>query len=63
VEELTEENICDTSNTLKFTTPLKYKGLEQQNVFMVLNKISDFNQYEAYVGCTRAISNLQIITI
>lgn len=63
MEELTEENICDTSNTLKFTTPLKYKGLEQQNVFMVLNKISDFNQYEAYVGCTRAISNLQIITI
>lgn len=63
MEELNDDNLCDTSNTLKYTTPLKYKGLEQQNVFIVLNKISDFNQYEAYVGCTRAISNLNILLV
>lgn len=63
MEELDENNLCDTSNILKFTTPIKYKGLEQQNVFLVLNRLSDLNQYEAYVGCTRAISNLHLLII
>jgi len=60
VEKLTQVNIGDSSNKLRFTSILKYKGLEKENVFLVL---SDSNKYEAYVGITRAINNLEILIV
>lgn len=60
VEKLTNENIMDTSNKLRYTSILKFKGLEKENVFLVLSKR---NKYEAYVGITRAINNLEILIV
>lgn len=62
-EELTEHNIVDTSNSLKYTTPLKYKGLEKENVALIINNPSEKNQHEIYVGITRTKQNLKIYII
>lgn len=60
IERLTQNNIGETSNRLRFTSVLKYKGLEKENVFLIL---SGRNNYEAYVGITRAINNLEILIL
>jgi len=60
VEELTEKNIGDTANKLRYSSILKFKGLEKKNVFLVISKPSDLNKYELFIGITRAILNIQI---
>lgn len=63
VEELKDVNVSDNSNTLRYTSILKFKGLEKSNVFMVVRVPSDLNKYELYVGVTRAICNLEIMIV
>ncbi|WP_461640126.1 nuclease-related domain-containing DEAD/DEAH box helicase [Labilibaculum euxinus] len=60
IEELTESNVGDTANKLKYSSILKFKGLERKNVFLVVSKQSELNKYELFVGITRAILNVQI---
>jgi len=60
VEELTEINIGDTANKLRYSSILKFKGLEKKNVFLVVSKPSELNKYELFVGITRAILNVEI---
>lgn len=53
---------------LAFTTILKYKGLEDNNIILVIpaSKIKsswDNFLFEIYVGMTRAIMNLDIIIL
>jgi hypothetical protein len=60
VEELDESNVGDTANKLRYTSILKYKGLEKKNVFLIVSKPSLKNAYELFVGITRAILNIEI---
>ena len=60
VEELTSINVGDKSNKLRYTSILKYKGLERKNVYLIVSNPSQLNQYELFVGVTRAILNLEI---
>ena len=60
IEELTKDNISNTFNILKHSTPLKYKGLEQENVVLFISDLKSVNSHEVFVGASRAISNLQI---
>lgn len=60
IEELNESNITDTANKLRYTSILKYKGLESKNVFLFITEPGEFNKYELFVGITRAISNIEI---
>jgi GTPase SAR1 family protein len=60
IEQLSETNIGDTANKLRFTSILKFKGLERKNVYLVISTPSEANKYEIYVGITRAMLNLQI---
>jgi len=60
VEELSEENIADKANKLRYTSILKYKGLEKKNVFLIITEPSEFNKYEIFIGITRAILNVEI---
>jgi hypothetical protein len=60
IEELSEKNITDTANKLRYTSILKYKGLESKNVFLVITEPSDYNKYELFIGVTRAINNVEI---
>ncbi len=63
VEELTAHNITDRGNKLRYTSILKYKGLEKENVVLVVTRPGDWNKYELYVGMTRAILNLEILIV
>jgi hypothetical protein len=63
VEELNDTNITDRGNILRYTSILKFKGLEKSNVFLVITEPSDKNKYELYIGITRAINNLEILII
>ena len=60
VEELSEFNVGDTANKLRYSSILKFKGLEKKNVFLVISNPSELNKYEIFVGITRAILNVQI---
>jgi hypothetical protein len=62
-EALTESNVTDTSNVLRYTSPLKFKGLEKENVALIVRQPTAINQNEIYVGITRAKSNLKIYVI
>jgi len=60
VEELSKSNIGDTSNKLRYTSILKFKGLEKKNVYLVISEPSELNKYEMFVGITRAMLNIEI---
>ena len=62
-EALTENNLTDTSNVLRYTTPLIFKGLERENVALIVKESSPSNQHEIYVGITRAKGNLKIYVV
>ena len=49
-EPLTENNITDTSNVLRYISPLKFKGLEKDNVALIVKQPTALNQHEIYVG-------------
>ena len=63
VEEISEFNVGDTANKLRYSSILKFKGLEKKNVFLVISKPSELNKYEIFVGITRSILNLEIIIV
>jgi len=58
-EELTERNVNIKNNKLRYTTPLKYRGLEQQHVFIVTPAIDSTTRVQNYVAATRAIYELK----
>ena len=60
LEELTAVNVGDTANKLRYSSILKFKGLEKKNVFLVVSEASELNKYELFVGITRAILNVEI---
>lgn len=60
IEELTEFNVGDTANKLRYSSILKFKGLEKKNIFLVISEPSELNKYEIFVGITRAILNVEI---
>lgn len=60
IEELSEENVSDSANKLRFTSILKFKGLEKKNVYLIITKPSELNKYEIFIGITRAILNLEV---
>jgi hypothetical protein len=62
-EVLTEKNVTDSSNVLRYTSPLKYKGLEKENVALIVKQPTAINQNEIYVGITRAKSNIKIYVV
>lgn len=67
IVELTPENITTSyDRTLGLSSILKYKGLENENIILVLPEKPLKSSYEnflfeIYVGMTRAIMNLDII--
>jgi hypothetical protein len=58
VEELSENNIGDTANKLRYSSILKFKGLEKKSIFLVISKPCEINKYEIFIGITRAILNI-----
>jgi len=63
IEEITKENVIDNSNALRYTSILRYKGLEKKIVFLVITEPNNKNKNELYVGMTRAISRLELLIV
>lgn len=61
IEELTEVNINIPAQKLRFTTPIKYRGLEAENVLVITSGFSDKSKTQNFIGVTRAIYKLNFL--
>jgi hypothetical protein len=61
IEEITEANINIPSNKIRYTSPIKYRGLENDSVYLITKEINDSTKIQNYVGATRAMNALNII--
>lgn len=61
IEEMTEANINIPSNKIRFTSPIKYRGLENDLVCLITRELNDSTKVQNYVGATRAMLKLNII--
>lgn len=61
IEELTEANINISSNKVRYTTPIKYRGLENESVYLIAKELNDSTKVQNYIGATRAMNSLRII--
>lgn len=61
IEELLESNINIPPAKYRYTTPLKYRGLEAESVYLITTELNDSARVQNYVGATRAMNSLNII--
>ncbi|HTI58984.1 NERD domain-containing protein [Mucilaginibacter sp.] len=61
VEELSENNINLKNLKLRFTTPIKFRGLESENVILITSGFNDRTKIENYIAVTRAIYSFKCI--
>jgi hypothetical protein len=61
IEEITVANINIPSNKIRYTSPIKYRGLENDSIYLITNEIKDSTKIQNYVGATRAMAELNII--
>lgn len=63
ISELNEGNINNTLCGIPFTSILRFKGLESKHVILVLNNRTYIDNYELYIGITRAILDVSILIL
>lgn len=61
IEELTEVNINISSSKVRYSTPIKYRGLENESVYLITKELNDSTKVQNYIGATRAMNSLKII--
>ena len=61
IEELTELNINQVTPKIRFTTPLKYKGLENKAVYLITDDLNEKSKVQNYVAVTRAMESVNIV--
>ncbi|PWG05218.1 DNA/RNA helicase domain-containing protein [Polaribacter aquimarinus] len=61
LEELEDGNINLPSNKIRFTTPIKYRGLENKSVYLITNELNEKSKVQNYVAVTRAMEAVKII--
>jgi hypothetical protein len=61
IEELTEANINNPSNKVRYTTPIKYRGLETECVHLITKELKEDTRVQNYVGVTRAMNAIKVI--
>ncbi|UYW01718.1 NERD domain-containing protein [Flavobacterium agricola] len=59
IEELTELNF--ETKYLKYSTPIKFKGLEKKNVVLVVSSPNATSKFEWYMGITRAVQTIHMV--
>lgn len=64
IQELDENNVNErNANKVSWTSILRYKGLEKENVIIALKYEDFFNCYELYIGLTRAILTATLLIL
>ncbi len=61
LEELTEQNVCIASTKIRYTTPIKYRGLETSSVYLFTDNFESASKTQNYIGATRAMDDLKLI--
>ena len=61
LEELVEYNINIPSSKIRFTSPIKYRGLENKSVYLITNNLDEKSKIQNYVAVTRAMDQIKII--
>lgn len=60
IEELTEENLNNPSQKVRYTTPIKYRGMENKSVLILTSNFNEKEKRELFIGVTRAIDKIKI---
>ena len=64
INRITKENINTLGEkTFAWTSILRYKGLECNNVILVIKNEEDLNYFELYIGMTRAVVSVEILIL
>lgn len=61
LEEMVESNINILSSKVRFTTPIKYRGLENKSVYLITDNLKEKAKVQNYVAVTRAMDQVKII--
>ena len=61
LEELKESNINIPTSKIRYTTPIKYRGLENKSVYLITNELDEKCKVQNYVAITRAMDEVKII--
>jgi hypothetical protein len=61
LEELVNDNINIPSSKIRYTTPIKYRGLENKSVYLITDELNERSKIENYVAVTRAMDAVKII--
>lgn len=61
LEELVDNNINIPSPKIRFTTPIKYRGLENKSVYLITDELNEKSKVQNYVAVTRAMESVKFI--
>jgi hypothetical protein len=61
IEELTENNINIKNLKVRYTTPIKFRGLEAEHILLITTGFDDRSKVENYIGVTRAIYSFNCV--
>ena len=61
LEEMVESNINILSSKVRFTTPIKYRGLENKSVYLITDNLNEKAKVQNYVAVTRAMDQVKVI--
>ena len=61
-ERYTISSDINTKNTVYLSNIMNFKGLESECIFLILEDLDKYNDKDLYIGISRAISYLMIIT-
>ena len=62
--KLNNENLVEETNKIRYTTALKYKGLEDNIIILVVNDLENTKRdivYQFFIGASRAKANLHVL--
>ena len=61
LEEILDNNINIPSSKIRYTTPIKYRGLENKSVYLITDELNEKSKVQNYVAVTRAMEAIKII--
>ena len=61
LEEILDNNINIPSSRIRYTTPIKYRGLENKSVYLITDELNEKSKVQNYVAVTRAMEAIKII--
>jgi ribosomal protein S6 len=61
LEELSENNINLPTAKTRYSSPIKFRGLENNSIYLITNCLEEKSKVENYIGVTRSTDQVKII--